>query len=144
MTEPMTPPRTVMLPAAYDVLAPDGSEIRVLGRVAGASMAHGALPPGAVSLAVAHRTVEEIWYVLGGRAEVWRHRNGAEHVVLAEPGMSLTIPLGTAFQFRTVGDEPFTFIMCTVPPWPGDGEAVPVPGHWPVPAASRSMEEETS
>jgi mannose-6-phosphate isomerase-like protein (cupin superfamily) len=121
------------LPDAYDEFAPDGAEIRVLGHVAGASMAHGTLAPGAVSLPVAHRTVEEIWYVLGGRAEVWRRQAGVESVVLAEPGTSLTIPLGTAFQYCTVGKEPFTFIMCTVPPWPGEDEAFPVAGHWSVP-----------
>lgn len=122
---------TSRLPAAYDVLAPDGSEIRVLGALRGASMAHGTLPPGGVSLAVRHRTVEELWYVLGGAAEVWRKLGETEQTVRVEAGSALTIPLGAHFQFRTVGAEPFTFIMCTVPPWPGEGEAVRVPDHWP-------------
>ncbi|MCW5752686.1 MAG: hypothetical protein KIT81_16245 [Alphaproteobacteria bacterium] len=67
------------LPGPYDVLAPDGSEVRVLLSLAGGSMAHFTLRPEQVSQAVAHRSVEEIWYVLGGRAEMWR-RHEAEAV----------------------------------------------------------------
>jgi mannose-6-phosphate isomerase-like protein (cupin superfamily) len=139
MDEPERGFTTIRLPGAYDALAPDTSEIRVLGRVRGAGMAHGTLPPGAVSLAVAHRTVDEIWFVLGGRAEIWRKQGDWEEVVLVDAGTSLTIPLGAAFQFRTVGAEPFTFIMCTIPPWPGEGEAVRVPNHWPVAARDNGV-----
>ena len=126
------PFETVNLRADYDVLAPDTSEIRLLTRVAGGSMAHGTLPPGGVSLAVVHRSVEEMWYVLSGRAELWRQYGERESVVEIGAGTALTLPVGMRFQFRTAGDEPFRFIMCTMPPWPGDGEAVRVPDHWPV------------
>lgn len=122
---------TIALPKKHDVLAPDGSEIRILGRVTGGSMAHGTLHPDHISLAVEHRTVEEIWYVLSGSAEIWRSNNACEAEVLVSAGMSLTIPVGTQFQFRTVGEESFCFIMCTLPPWPGEGEAIRVPDHWP-------------
>ena len=64
-----------------DAAAPDGSEIRFLidrrhgaGR---ASMVHVTLPAGQVSRPVRHRTVEEIWYVLEGRGQVWRCPPGA-------------------------------------------------------------------
>ena len=124
---------TVTLRDDYDAIAPDTSEIRLLTRVAGGSMAHGTLPPGGISLAVVHRTVEEIWYVLSGRAELWRQHGEQESVVEAGAATALTLPVGTRFQFRTVGDEPFRFIMCTMPPWPGDDEAVRVPDYWPVP-----------
>jgi hypothetical protein len=52
---------TGTLPDAYDVLAPDGSEVRILLALAGGSMAHFSLPAGKVSRAVRHMTVEEIW-----------------------------------------------------------------------------------
>jgi hypothetical protein len=39
-----------------DVLAPDGSEVRILAATARGSMAQFTLPPGAVSKAVAHRS----------------------------------------------------------------------------------------
>jgi mannose-6-phosphate isomerase-like protein (cupin superfamily) len=73
-----------------------------------------------------------MWFVVGGRGQVWRMLDDDEVVVEAGPGTSLSIPTGTHFQFRTVGDEPFQFIMCTMPPWPGADEAVRVPDHWPV------------
>ena len=122
---------TVKLKERYDVLAPDTSEIRLLGQVPRGSMAHGTLPVGAISLAVIHRTVEEIWYVLSGRAEVWRSQSSGDEVVDVGEGTSITIPFGTSFQFRTIGSEPFRFIMCTMPPWPGEDEAVRVQGYWP-------------
>jgi mannose-6-phosphate isomerase-like protein (cupin superfamily) len=112
------------------VTAPDTSIIRPLVRVTGASMAHGTLLPGRVSKAVMHPVIEEIWYVLGGSAELWRKRDDDESILIAGPGTSIAIPAGTHFQFRTAGDEPFTFIMCTLPPWSGDHDAVAVEDHW--------------
>jgi mannose-6-phosphate isomerase-like protein (cupin superfamily) len=132
MAEATTEFVTKMLADELDAIAPDTSEIRLLVRTTRGSMAHGTLPPGGVSLAVRHRTVEEIWYVVGGRGQVWRKLGDQEEVIDAGPGTSLAIPLETHFQFRTVGDEPFRFIMCTMPPWPGADEAVRVPDHWPV------------
>jgi len=113
-----------------DALAPDGSEIRLLGAVRGGGVVHCTLPPGRTSLAVRHRTVEEIWYVLGGRGQVWRGQGPREEVVDVEPGVALTIPLGVHFQFRTVGSEPLRFVIVTIPPWPGVTEAVRVKDHW--------------
>jgi mannose-6-phosphate isomerase-like protein (cupin superfamily) len=123
---------TTTLRDQHDVLAPDGSEIRVLVSTGRGSMAHGTLPPGGVSLAIVHRTVDEVWYVTTGRAQVWRKLGEREEVVEVGPGSALSIPLGAHFQFRTVGDEPFRFVMCTMPPWPGAHEAVRVPDYWPV------------
>jgi mannose-6-phosphate isomerase-like protein (cupin superfamily) len=96
-------------------------------------MAHGTLPPGAVSRAIVHRTVDEIWYVTEGWGEVWR-KQGEDpgEVVAVGPGTSLTIPLGTHFQFRATGDTPLRFIMVTMPPWPGPDEAIRVEDYWPV------------
>jgi mannose-6-phosphate isomerase-like protein (cupin superfamily) len=50
--------------------------------------------------------------------------------VPVEAGVCVTIPLGTHFQFRSQGDEPLVALAATMPPWPGDGEAVVVPGTW--------------
>jgi mannose-6-phosphate isomerase-like protein (cupin superfamily) len=118
------------LPAEVDVVAPDGSEIRLLCGTKRGSTAHGTLSPGKTSQAIQHRTVEEIWYVVSGAAELWRRNGIQESVEHIAAGDSLTIPRGVAFQFRTVGQEPFRFIMCTMPPWPGEQEAIPVAGPW--------------
>jgi mannose-6-phosphate isomerase-like protein (cupin superfamily) len=42
----------------------------------------------------------------------------------------VTIPLGTHFQFRSLGNEPLAAVAVTMPPWPGDGEAYEVAGPW--------------
>ena len=121
---------TKALPSEYTALAPDGSEIRELVRVAGGSMVHCTLPAGATSLAVTHRTVEEVWYVVGGRGQVWRKRGGQESVADVESGVSLNIEVGTHFQFRNTGDEPLCIVITTMPLWPGENEAVAVEGRW--------------
>jgi mannose-6-phosphate isomerase-like protein (cupin superfamily) len=67
---------------------------------------------------------------VSGRGEMWRKHDAREEVTPLEPGLCLTIPLGTHFQFRTVGAEPLAAIAVTMPPWPGDGEAFDVDGPW--------------
>jgi mannose-6-phosphate isomerase-like protein (cupin superfamily) len=62
---------TKRLPLARDSVAPDQS-VRILLGLAGGGMAHFELAPGTTSVAVAHRTVEEIWDFLEGRGEMWR------------------------------------------------------------------------
>ena len=122
--------RTMHLPPARDAVAPDGSDVRVLLGLAGGGMAHFSLAPGLTSKAVTHRTVEEIWYVLAGRGEMWRRAGGEEEITPLAPGVCLTIPLGTAFQFRALGSQTLAAIAITMPPWPGEGEAVSVAGPW--------------
>lgn len=113
-----------------DGLAPDGCDVRLLLELHSGGMAHFQLDAGMTSKAVMHKTVEEIWYVLSGRAEMWRRADTKERVETLTPGVCLTIPLGTHFQFRTVGAEPFSAIGVTIPNWPGEGEAVHVEGPW--------------
>jgi mannose-6-phosphate isomerase-like protein (cupin superfamily) len=111
-------------------LAPDGSQIFELSRTGLASLARCVLPAGAVTRAVRHRTVEELWYVVGGRGQVWRADDGGDEIVDVEAGTSLSIPLGVAFQFRAGADDPLELILTTIPPWPGPDEAVVVEGRW--------------
>jgi mannose-6-phosphate isomerase-like protein (cupin superfamily) len=121
---------TKKLPVGPDVTAPDGSDVRILLGLAGGGMAHFELAPGETSTAVAHRTVEEIWFVVAGRGEMWRKQGEREEVTPLEPGMCLTIPLGTHFQFRALGAAPLSAVAVTMPPWPGEGEAYAVAGRW--------------
>ena len=121
---------TKILPAQRDAVAPDGSDVRLLPRLKGGSMINFELAPNRTSKAVTHRTVEEIWYFVGGRGQVWRKQNGRAAVVDVYPGVALTIPLGTQFQFRSFGDKPLAAIAVTMPPWPGEGEAIVVQGEW--------------
>jgi mannose-6-phosphate isomerase-like protein (cupin superfamily) len=121
---------TKALPIEPDVIAPDGSNVRVLLSLAGGSMAHFELAPGLVSIPVAHRTVEEIWYFLSGHGEMWRRDGERVELVTLEPGVSISIPCGTAFQFRSDGAEPLRALAITMPPWPGEDEAYEVEGAW--------------
>ena len=126
----MTEFATTSLPLHPTVVAPDGSDVRVLLGLSGGSMAHFELGAGKVARAVVHRTVEEVWYVVAGRGDMWRRQGDREEVVALEPGLCLTIPVGTHFQFRASASEPVSAVAITMPPWPGEGEAVFVPGPW--------------
>jgi len=121
---------TRRLSAEPDATAPDGTAVRLLLSLDGGSMAHFELPAGAVSHAVTHRTVEEIWFILGGRGAIWRRQAGVERIEAVSAGLSLTVPLGTEFQFRADAGEPLSFVAITMPPWPGAGEAPPAEGPW--------------
>ena len=116
---------------AVDAIAPDGSEIRFLGETDRASMVHCTLPPGGVSKAVRHKSIEEIWHFLSGEGEVWRAFDGEEEVKPVTQGTSLTIPTGAHFQFRNTGPSPLRFVIATMPPWPGEQEAERVRDRWP-------------
>jgi mannose-6-phosphate isomerase-like protein (cupin superfamily) len=119
-----------LLPAQPNYSAPDGSEIRLLSNARGGGLCHCTLPPGVTSRAVVHRSVEEIWYFLEGRGQVWRKFMDAESEMDVAPGISLSIPAGTHFQFRNIGREPLRLIIATMPPWPGAEEAISVEGIW--------------
>lgn len=121
---------TKEVPKNPDAVAPDGSDVRILLGLKGGGMAHFSLRPGATSRAVTHRTVEEIWYFVSGQGEMWRKQDGQEQIVEVFPGVCLTIPLGTSFQFRCTGKDPLEAIGITMPPWPGKEEAVLLEGPW--------------
>lgn len=121
---------TKRLPSAVDMVAPDGSEVRLLCRGARGSMAHFSLPGGEVARAVAHRSIEEVWYFLAGRGRFWRQQGTDEEIVEVSAGVSISIPAGTHFQFRNDGDETLAAVGISMPPWPGEDEAYPVDGIW--------------
>lgn len=121
---------TVRLPSERSEIAPDGSEVRKLLRLPGASVVHVELPAGATAAAVTHRTVEELWYVVSGRGEMWRKQGEREETTDLVPGTCLSVPLGTHFQFRASRGEAVSAVVVTVPPWPGEAEAARVAGPW--------------
>ena len=105
--------------------APDGSTVRPLLRTAAATLATFTLGSGAASLPVQHRTVTELWYVLSGAGVLWRRTGEVESTVDLVPDVAAAIPPGTAFQFRCTSASPLRIVATTVPPWPGESEAVP-------------------
>lgn len=119
----------------YDYLAPDTSEIRLLQtkkHAESGDMAHCRLPAMSTSIAIKHKTVEEIWYFTNGVGEIWlKEKNGSEHMMKVEKGMALTIPREASFQFRNISEtELLEIVITTMPPWPGPAEAIQVQGKW--------------
>src|SRR5258708_16654623 len=101
-----------------DAIAPDGSEIyRLVDDSLRASMVEVRLGAGLVSRPVRHRTVEEIWYVTGGRAKVWRSAPGdpVGEPVTARPGDAVRIPTRGAFPFAAAPRTGVPLLSFTIP-----------------------------
>ena len=122
--------QTRQTPKEMDVRAPDGSEIRLLLDMERGGVCHCTLQPHATSIAGVHKTIEEIWYCIQGQGHIWRKDGEQETVVDIFPGVCLTIPTHTHFQFRNTGDVPLCIVITTMPPWPGAEEWVEVGGYW--------------
>ena len=74
-------------------------------------MAHFELGAGRVSRPVAHHCVDEIWYILHGRGEMWRRQGDRQETVPLAAGTCLTIPAGTHFP------------VPVIPGWSPDGRS---------------------
>jgi mannose-6-phosphate isomerase-like protein (cupin superfamily) len=118
------------LPDAPDAISPAGAEVRLIMNSDTANMIHSTVPPGQTNRAVVHATVSEFWYILEGHGEIWRKDHEQERVTTLVPGVSIDIPVGTAFQYRNVATDPFKFICVTMPKWPGAHESTYVEGIW--------------
>jgi mannose-6-phosphate isomerase-like protein (cupin superfamily) len=67
---------------------------------------------------------------VAGQGEVWRFGLGPHELVALTPGVSLTVPPLTNFQFRNTGFGDLVILIATMPPWAGADEVVPSPGRW--------------
>jgi mannose-6-phosphate isomerase-like protein (cupin superfamily) len=112
------------------VFAPDGSSVRSLLSLAAGAMACFELDAGKITRAVRHRTVEEIWFVRSGAGEIWRKHDDLEETTALRAGVCISIPCATHFQFRASQHSPLSIIGVTMPPWPGEHEALFVNGAW--------------
>ena len=75
-------------------------------------MIHSTVPPHQINRASLHATVSEFWYVLTGHGEIWRDAGSEGAGTPLLPGTAIDIPVGTAFQYRNVGDEARTSLPC--------------------------------
>ena len=126
--------QTRSFPSTADARSPAGAEIRHLLAGRTGTMIHSTVPPGQVNRATVHATVSEFWHVLSGEGTIWRRDDTGEETTALEPGVSIDVPVGTAFQYRCTGVRPLEFICISMPPWPGDAEAALIEGPW-VPTA---------
>ncbi|PIQ43273.1 MAG: cupin [Gammaproteobacteria bacterium CG11_big_fil_rev_8_21_14_0_20_46_22] len=114
--------QTTSIPKEYEHTSPAGAEVRVLMSAEHGGIAHCTLKDKVVSKAVRHKTVSEFWHVLSGKGAIWRRNNHEEKVTPLEAGMTIDIPLGTDFQYRS-DEGDLVFICVTMPPWSGADEA---------------------
>jgi mannose-6-phosphate isomerase-like protein (cupin superfamily) len=122
--------QTKTIQPQHDVIAPDGSKVRLMCDVNGASSIHIRLEVGQVSHPVAHHKVAEIWYVLAGEGEMWRQNDVEETITQLHPHICLNIPAKTHFQFRNTGKTPLEIFLVTIPAWQDDSDAYAVQGKW--------------
>lgn len=122
--------KTRPFPAAPEARSPAGAEIRYLMGGTTGDMIHSTVPAGQVNRATVHATVSEFWHVLAGEGAIWRRDDSSEQTTPLTPGVTIDIPVGTAFQYRCTGTDPLEFICVTMPPWVGDQEATIIEGPW--------------
>ena len=122
--------QTCAFPPAAMGRSPAGAEIRFLMEGATGGMIHSTVPPGQINRAAVHSTVSEFWYILSGEGQIWRRDDTSEETTTLEQGVSIDIPVGTAFQYRCAGVDPLEFICISMPRWPGDKEATFIVGPW--------------
>ena len=108
--------QTRPFPAAPDGRSPAGAEIRYLIDGETGTMIHA--------------TVSEFWHILSGQGQIWRRDGAGEATTILEAGVSIDIPVGTAFQYRCTGVDPLQFLCISMPHWPGDAEATVIEGPW--------------
>lgn len=122
--------KQTMLSPQADARSPAGADIRFVMDGPTGNMIHSTVPAGQINRATVHATVAEFWHVLEGTGEIWRRDDTQERITPLAPGVSIDIPVGTAFQYRATGDVPLRFICISMPPWPGDHEASHLDGAW--------------
>jgi mannose-6-phosphate isomerase-like protein (cupin superfamily) len=122
--------QTRSFPPIPDGRSPAGADIRFLIDGETGNMIHATVPPGQVNRATVHATVSEFWYVLSGKGQIWRRDGIGEETAVLETGVSIDIPVGTAFQYRCGGVDPLQFLCISMPRWPGDQEATVIEGPW--------------
>lgn len=122
--------RQTTLPSEADAKSPAGADIRFIMDGPTGNMIHSTVPAGQINRATIHATVSEFWHVLHGEGEIWRRDADEERITRLAPGVSIDIPVGTAFQYRNTGDQALTFLCVSMPPWPGDHEASHLEGAW--------------
>ena len=113
--------KTQSIPDEYQHISPAGAEVRVLMNNELGGIAHCTLKADKTSKVVQHKTVSEFWHVISGNGEIWRKRGNDEGITTLEAGVTIDIPVGVSFQYRSQ-QEDLVFVCVTMPPWPGGNE----------------------
>jgi mannose-6-phosphate isomerase-like protein (cupin superfamily) len=120
-----------LIPKEFDHMSPAGAEIRLLMNNAMACVVHCTLRKGKITKAVTHKTVSEFWHIISGNGEIWRRQGSKESITPLVTGVTIDIPLGADFQYRSDNNTDLVFICFTMPLWSGADEAIYIEkGAW--------------
>ena len=109
--------QTRAFPVTPDARSPAGAEIRYLMEGETGNMIHSTVPPGQVNRATVHATVSEFWHVLAGEGQIWRRDGTGEETTVLGRGVSIDIPVGTAFQYRCTGVDHMSLVDPRADAW---------------------------
>lgn len=125
------------------VTAPDGIVVYPIDLTpcANLALAEGDIEPGHTYGIHAHRTLEQVTYVLSGRIRAITHdpKSRQTHQVQAAAGESVITLPGHSLQFAAAGDTPARVLFITSPPYPNDhSDTVTLDTHRPLTDAERA------
>ena len=110
--------------AGPPVTAPDGIVVYPIDLTpcANLALAEGDIQPGHTYGIHAHRTLEQVTYVLEGRIRAITHdpQSGQTHQIQAAAGQSVITLPGHSLQFAAADNEPARVLFITSPPYPAD------------------------
>lgn len=123
MPDPMLPGWPTRATDDFAVVAPDGIVVHPipLPGLRGLTLAEGRLPPGEFAVH-AHRSIEQITYVLAGRLLVTLGDPTSGEVVERDcgPGDTIGTPPLVTLSFRNPGPEVARVLYICAPPYPAD------------------------
>jgi mannose-6-phosphate isomerase-like protein (cupin superfamily) len=107
----------------FVVVAPDGIAVHpiLLPGLVGLTLAEGRLPPGEFGVH-AHRSLEQITYVLSGHVVVIMGDpdTGAMTELNCGPGDTIATPPLVSLSYRNPGPDPVRVLFLCAPPYPAD------------------------
>ena len=127
---------------AFAVVAPDGIAVHPipLPGLVGLTLAEGRLPPGEFGVH-AHRSLEQITYVLAGRVAVTMGdpATGQATELACGPGDTICTPPLVSLSYRNPGPDPVRVLFICAPPYPvDDADTMTLDRHRPLTAAERA------
>jgi mannose-6-phosphate isomerase-like protein (cupin superfamily) len=119
------------LSAAPDSVSPDGgAEIRHILASQGGDLTHAVCHAGNTSGTHHLPELDEGYFVLSGRGEIWRATDEREAVTALRPGRWVAMPGGMRFQYRANAGSSLVFLVVVLPSWREELFHVVEGGRW--------------
>lgn len=94
-----------------------GAEIRLILQTEAGDLAHAVCPAGQTAPTHELPELDEAYFILAGRGEIWRRYDGHEGISKLRAGIFVWMPAGTQFQYRASGGESLVFLVAVMPSW---------------------------